>query len=93
MASSVYTHVLVEQFPLEVEQEPPVAEVEVRVVAVRVHQLVQLAVQDLDQRPDTTMVKLRSIQDQFSNCVRLRSETWEVILMKTETASDVNQYF
>lgn len=48
---SCITYILVEQFPLEVEQEPAVAEVEVRVVAVRVHQLVQLAVQDLDEGP------------------------------------------
>lgn len=50
------TYVLVEQFPFEVEQKPAVAEVEVRVVTMRVHQLVQLAVEDLDQRPAKNML-------------------------------------
>jgi hypothetical protein len=39
----------VDELALEVEQEPPVAEVEVGVVAVRVHQLVHLRVEDLDE--------------------------------------------
>lgn len=43
--------VVVDELPLEVQQEPSVAEVEVRVVAVRVHQIVHLRVEDLDEGP------------------------------------------
>lgn len=44
--------IVVEHLSLKVQQKPPVAEVKVRVVPVRVHQVIHLRVQDLNQRPD-----------------------------------------
>lgn len=44
-------NVVVQKLSLEVQQEPAVAKVKVRVVAVLVHQLEHFRVQNLDQRP------------------------------------------
>jgi hypothetical protein len=43
-------HVGIQQLALEIQQEPPVAEVKVRVVTVSVHQVVHLRVENLNQR-------------------------------------------
>lgn len=43
--------VRIDHLPLKVQQEPTVAKVKVCVVAVRVHQVVHLRVQNLDQGP------------------------------------------
>lgn len=42
--------IIIDQLALEIQQEPAIAEVEMCVVAMRVHQLVHLGVEDLNQR-------------------------------------------
>lgn len=49
-------YVSVQQLALEVQQEPSVTEVEVRVVAVGMHQVVHLGIQDLNQRAHVSKV-------------------------------------
>lgn len=54
-------HIRIHQLPLEVQEEPPVTKVEVGVVAVGVHQLVHLRVEDLYERPHVGKVAVHRV--------------------------------